>query len=80
MRQLYLLFNNEKVAPLVRQLSWSNCLVLLPIKNVNKINYYIGETYKKNLSKRQLIEKIKSKEYERLPDETKLKLINEEKN
>ena len=40
MKQLYKVFSDEKVAPLVRQLSWSNCLQLLPIKNYDKINYY----------------------------------------
>ena len=79
MKQLYKVFSDEKVAPLVRQLSWSNCLQLLPIKNYNKINYYANQCIKYNLSKRQLEEKIKSKEYERLSEGTKSKLIaNEE--
>lgn len=37
MRQLYIVFSNEKVAPLVRQLSWSHCLILLPIKDIGNI-------------------------------------------
>ena len=79
MKQLYKVFSDEKVAPLVRQLSWSNCLQLLPIKNYNKINYYANQCIKYNLSKRQLEEKIKSKEYERLSESAKSKLIaNEE--
>ena len=79
MKQLYKVFSDEKVAPLVRQLSWSNCLQLLPIKNYDKINYYANQCIKYNLSKRQLEEKIKSKEYERLSESTKSKLIaNEE--
>ena len=79
MKQLYKVFSDEKVAPLVRQLSWSNCLQLLPIKNYDKINYYANQCIKYNLSKRQLEEKIKSKEYERLSESTKTKLIaNEE--
>ena len=79
MKQLYKVFSDEKVAPLVRQLSWSNCLQLLPIKNYDKINYYANQCIKYNLSKRQLEEKIKSKEYERLSGSTKTKLIaNEE--
>ena len=79
MKQLYKVFSDEKVAPLVRQLSWSNCLQLLPIKNYDKINYYANQCIKYNLSKRQLEEKIKSKEYERLSGSTKKKLIaNEE--
>ena len=79
MKQLYKVFSDEKVAPVVRQLSWRNCLQLLPIKNYDKINYYANQCIKYNLSKRQLEEKIKSKEYERLSESTKTKLIaNEE--
>ena len=79
MKQLYKVFSDEKVAPLVRQLSWSNCLQLLPIKNYDKINYYANQCIKYNLSKRQLEEKIKSKEYERLSESAKAKFVaNEE--
>ena len=78
MKQLYKVFSDEKVAPLVRQLSWDNCLQLLPIKNYDKINYYANQCIKYNLSKRQLEEKIKSKEYERLSGSTKTKLISNE--
>ena len=79
MKQLYKVFSDEKVAPVVRQLSWSNCLQLLPIKNYDKINYYANQCIKYNLSKRQLEEKIKLKEYERLSESAKSKLIaNEE--
>ena len=78
MKQLYKVFSDEKVAPVVRQLSWDNCLQLLPIKNYDKINYYANQCIKYNLSKRQLEEKIKSKEYERLSGSTKTKLISNE--
>ena len=78
MKQFYNLFNNEKVAPLVRQLSWSHCLLLIPLKNNDKILYYANEIIKNNLSKRALETKIKSKEYERLPNEAKEKLISNE--
>lgn len=74
MKQLYNLFSNEKVAPLVQQLSWSHCLILLPIKDYDKMNYYINQIQKRNLSKRQLEEIIKNNEYERLPEETKNKI------
>ena len=40
-RKFYVVFSDEKVAPLVPQLSWSHCLILLSIKDINKINYYI---------------------------------------
>ena len=78
MKQLYKVFSDEKVAPVVRQLSWSNCLQLLPIKNYDKINYYANQCIKYNLSKRQLEEKIKSKEYERLSESAKSKFVANE--
>ena len=61
--------------PLVGKLSWSHYLQLLPLKDKDKINYYIDITLKNNLSKRQLCERIKNNEYERLDDKTKQKLI-----
>ena len=79
MRQFYRTFSNEKVSPLVTQLTWTHYLVLLSVKDSNAVNYYIDQIFKRNLSKRQLQEVIKSKEYERLPDETKNKIIKEEK-
>ena len=78
MRQLYMLLSNEKVAPLVRQLSWSHCLILLPIKNINEINYYINQVCERHLSKRQLQDIVKSKEYDRVDENTKIKLIKHE--
>ena len=78
MKQFYNVFSNEKVAPLVQQLSWSHCLILLPIKNVDEINYYIRQVTNRNLSKRQLEVIVKNGEYERLPFETKNKLANSE--
>ena len=79
MRQFYRTFSNEKVSPLVTQLTWTHYLVLLSVKDSNAVNYYIDQIFKRNLSKRQLQEVIKSKEYERLSDETKNKIIKEEK-
>ena len=79
MKKLYNVFRNEKVAPLVPQLTWSQCLLLIPINNINEIRYYATQTKERNLSKRQLEEIVKNKEYERLPIETKNKLMNEEK-
>ena len=61
------------------QLTWSHCRALLSIKDYDKINYYIYLTLSNNLSKRELEEKIKNNEYERLPDESKIKLIRKEK-
>ena len=75
MKQFYNVFSNEKVAPMKQQLSRSHCLILLPIKNINEINYYINQVSKRNLSKRQLEEIVKNNEYERLPVATRNKLI-----
>ena len=79
MRQFYLII--QKGAPLVHQLSWTHYIQFLSIKNINEIIYYIGISVSQNLSKRELSERIKSKEYERLDNETKNKLIeNKETN
>ena len=75
-RQFYLVV--EKGAPLAHQLTWSHYCELLPLKDINEINYYIQMTIEQCLSKRQLREKIKTKEYQRLDDNTKLKLVNKE--
>ena len=51
---------------------------LLKFNDNNKINYYIKISEQQNLSVRELRTKIKNNEYERLDEETKLKLINKE--
>ena len=76
MRQFYIII--QKGAPLAHQLSWSHYTILLPLKNIGKINYYINQTNTYHWSKRELKEKIKSNEYERLDDTTKNKLIKHE--
>lgn len=75
-KQFYEVFKNTKVSPVATQLTWSHFTELLSIKDINKINYYIELCINNNLSKRELREKIKSKEYERLDNKTKEKLIN----
>ncbi len=70
----------QKMQPVVANLTWSHYIELLPLKDINKINYYIKITEEQNLSKRKLREKIKNKEYERLDEKTKLKLIKQENN
>ena len=72
MRKFY---NFQKGQPPFALLTWSHYLQLLSFKDKNKINYYIDITIKNNLSKRQLCERIKNNEYERLDDKTKQKLI-----
>lgn len=69
----------EKVQTVSAQLTWSHYCELLPIKDINVINYYINITIKQNLSVRELRNKIKNKEYERLDDKTKHKLIEKDK-
>lgn len=76
MRKFYLF---QKVQPVAAQLSWSHYIELLSIKDINEINYYIDISINQNLSRNKLREKIKSKEYQRLSNETKNKLVNKVK-
>ena len=78
-RQFYILFKDDFWSPLATKLSWSHYTELLPIKDTDKIMYYLNICIKQNLSKRELRSKIKSNEYERLDNKTKLKLISKEK-
>ena len=70
----------EKVPTLSGKLTWSHWYEILPIKDIDKIKYYINIAEKQNLGVRELREKIKSKEYERLDDKTKQKLIDNKDN
>ena len=79
MKQLYLFFKKQKWSPLGTKLSISHLRVLFTLKDNNEINYYVKQIINKNMSKRELEYIVKSKEYERLPDETKNKIIKEEK-
>ena len=65
----------EKMQTLSAQLTYSHYVELLPYDDINKIEYYINICEQQNLSVRQLRERIKSNEYERLPEDTKNKLI-----
>lgn len=67
----------QKCAPLGRVLTWSHYKLLLPLKNLDEIKFYIDLTIRDNLSKRALAERIKSNEYGRLAPETKQKLKEE---
>ncbi len=76
-RQFYMLI--QKGAPMAHQLSWSQYVELLSIKDMPKVMFYINLCIKHNLTKRQLRERIKSKEYERLSESAKSKFVaNEE--
>ena len=71
MRQFYLL--SKKVATLSQQLTWSHYVEILKIDNLDKLKYYIYITSKLNLSVRELRERIKSNEYERIGEKAELK-------
>ena len=77
-RQFYLLIVQQKVSTLSTQLTWSHYVELLKLNGNIKINYYISICEQQNLSVRQLRERIKNKEYERLDGKTKYKLIKNE--
>lgn len=77
MKKFYALI--EKMATLSPDLSYSHYVELLPYDDINKVKYYINIIEEQNLSIRELRNKIKSNEYERLDESTKLKLIKEEK-
>ena len=80
-RNLWLMlkfYETQKMQTLSVKLSWSHYCELLSIKSINEINYYVMIVELQNLSVRQLRERIKNKEYERLDDATKEKLIAKE--
>lgn len=68
MRQFYYFGKSQ---PFADQLSWSHYIELMPLKDINKINYYINLCINQNLSRNDLRRRIKLKEYDRLPKNTK---------
>ena len=74
-RQFYVFTKSHTVCD---QLSWSHYRTLLSLSDENMIEYYIKIAEEQNLSVRELREKIKNNEYERLDEETKNKLKNKE--
>lgn len=76
-RQFYIF---AKGHTLCDKLNWSHYRTLLSLNDNNEINYYVDITISNNLSVRQLRERIKAKEYERLSEETKLKLKENREN
>ena len=65
--------------PLGSQLTISHCRLLFRLNNNDEIDYYINQVISNRLGKRELELLIKSKEYDRLPIETRNKLLNKEK-
>jgi len=76
MLKYYNFISSGKLPTLSAKLSWSHYDEILKFKEINKILYYINVSEQQNLSIRQLREKIKLKEYERLPNDTKNKILN----
>ena len=64
MRQFYLIF--KKCQALPGELTWSHYIELIRLNSIKEIDYYIYITRVQNLSYRELHERIKSKEYERI--------------
>ena len=79
MKQFYSMFSDGKVSQLATQLSWSHYVELLPLKNIDEISYYINICRQQNIGRDLLREKIRNNEYNRLPIETKNKLILDDK-
>ena len=71
MRLFYLKFRNCDA--LRHNLSWTHYRILLPLKSMDEINYYIYITELYNLSYRDLSKRIKSNEYERIGYKEELK-------
>ena len=74
MRQFYIIM--QKSPTVSDKLSYSHYCEIMWL-NIDEINYYIKIVEEQTLSVRELREKIKSKEYERLDNKTKLKLKNQ---
>lgn len=77
MRAFYVLI--QKCGALHRTLSWNHYLKLLPLNEINELNYYINITIRDNLSYRNLSLRIKSDEYHRLLPVTRDKLETNKK-
>jgi len=79
-RQFYILFKDENWSTLSTNLTWSHYSEVLVLNDILTINYYLKISNEQNLSVRELRTKIKNKEYERLDEITKHKLITKEEN
>lgn len=77
MRAFYVLI--QKCGAVHRTLSWNHYLKLLPLNDINEVNYYIHITMRDNLSYRNLSLRIKSDEYHRLSPVTRDKLETNKK-
>ena len=69
----------QKMQSMTANLSWGHWIELLSINDINKLKYYIKTAEILCLTTRQLREKIRNREYERLDEETKSKIITRNK-
>ena len=70
MRKFYLII--EQGVLFSQQISWSHYQELLPIKDINEINYYIDVSVNEHLSRNELRSRIKRQEYQRLTMKRKI--------
>jgi len=77
-KQFYFII--EKLATMSQYLTWSHYCELIPLNDIQKIKYYKKITEEQNLSVRELRNRIKTKEYERLDDKTKELLAQDKDN
>ena len=71
-------FELQKMQSATANLSWGHWIELLSIKNINEMKYYINQAEKLFLTTRELRQRIKNNEYERLDESTKEKLKEKE--
>ena len=74
MRQFYIFI--KKGHAVNDQLTWTHYKQLLPLNDINEINYYIKISIEQKLSYRELHTKIKNKEYQRLDKKNKGEIKN----
>ena len=68
----------QKMQSVTANLSWGHWIEFLSIKNINEMKYYINQAEKLFLTTRELRQRIKNNEYERLDESTKEKLKEKE--
>ena len=64
----------EKVPTMSGKLTWSHWYKMLSFDDINKVSYYVNQCEVYNLDVRELRNRIKTNEYERLPIDTRDKL------
>ena len=71
-------YNLQKMQSMTANLSWGHWIELLSIKDINKIVYYVRQCEVLSLTTRELRQRIKNKDYERLPEKIKNNFLNKE--